>query len=86
MTEKEANEKFGSENVTVYESKFTPLYHSMTSRKPQTVMKLVCQGAEERVVPGGVEIVVATQRAWNGRFLRSGGSETNADSRDVLSL
>jgi len=50
LTEKEANEKFGSENVTVYESKFTPLYHSMTSRKPQTVMKLVCQGAEERVV------------------------------------
>ena len=50
LTEKEATEKFGNDDVTVYESKFTPLYHSMTSRKPQTVMKLVCQGPEERVV------------------------------------
>ena len=50
MTEDEANIKFGFDNVTVYETKFTPLYHSMTTRKPQTVMKLVCQGQEEKVV------------------------------------
>ena len=52
MTEKEAGEKFGSDNVTVYESRFTPLYHSMTTRKPQTVMKLVCHGPEEERVVG----------------------------------
>ena len=50
LTEPEAITQFGKDSVTVYETKFTPLYHSMTSRKPQTVMKLVCEGGEERVV------------------------------------
>ena len=50
LTEKEASEKFGDADITVYETKFTPLYHSMTSRKPATVMKLVCQGGQEKVV------------------------------------
>lgn len=50
LTEKEASEKFGEENLKIYETKFTPLYHSMTTRKPQTVMKLICAGLEEKVV------------------------------------
>jgi len=50
LTEKEASEKFGEENLKIYETKFTPLYHSMTTRKPQTVMKLICAGQEEKVV------------------------------------
>ena len=50
LTEKDASEKFGQENLKIYEAKFTPLYHSMTTRKPQTVMKLICAGQEEKVV------------------------------------
>ena len=50
MTEKEASDKFGSANVRVYKSKFTPLYHALTTRKQQTLMKLVCAGDEEKVV------------------------------------
>jgi len=50
LTEKEAKEKFGEETLSIYETKFTPLYHSMTRRKPQTVMKLVCAGQDEKVV------------------------------------
>jgi len=50
LTEKEACAKFGTEAVTVYETKFTPLYHALTQRKPATVMKLVCRGEDEVVV------------------------------------
>ena len=50
LTEREAKEKFGEENLSIYETKFTPLYHSMTKRKTQTLMKLVCAGEKEKVV------------------------------------
>ena len=50
MTEEEAKTKFGSDNITIYETKFTPMYHAMTARKPATVMKLVCEGEKEKVV------------------------------------
>jgi len=50
LTEEEAKTKFGSDNITIYETKFTPMYHAMTARKPATVMKLVCEGEKEKVV------------------------------------
>uniref|UniRef100_A0A8C5BUS2 Glutathione-disulfide reductase n=1 Tax=Gadus morhua TaxID=8049 RepID=A0A8C5BUS2_GADMO len=40
----------GKDNVKTYTTSFTPMYHSMTSRKSQCVMKLVCVGPEEKVV------------------------------------
>ncbi len=48
MTEKEARQKF--DQVKVYSSSFTPMYHAMTERKQLTKMKLVCAGPEEKVV------------------------------------
>lgn len=50
MTEEEARTKFGSDNIKIYKSKFTPLYHALTTRKQPTLMKLVCSGEEEKVV------------------------------------
>eukprot|EP00092_Neocalanus_flemingeri_P006776 GFUD01007318.1.p1 GENE.GFUD01007318.1~~GFUD01007318.1.p1 ORF type:complete len:461 (+),score=153.13 GFUD01007318.1:107-1489(+) len=50
LTEKEATQQFGEENITVYETKFSPMYHAMTTRKQNTVMKLICKGKEETVV------------------------------------
>jgi len=50
LTEKEAVEQHGKEQVTIYQTKFSPMYHALTTRKQQTVMKLVCVGAEEKVV------------------------------------
>jgi hypothetical protein len=32
MTEKEARSKFGDSEVKIYHSKFTPLYHALTTR------------------------------------------------------
>ena len=49
MTEAQAREKFG-DAVKVYESRFKALYYGIQHRKVQSAMKLVCVGADERVV------------------------------------
>ncbi|CAJ0754126.1 1555_t:CDS:10 [Entrophospora sp. SA101] len=55
LTEPEARNKYGEENVKTYTSKFVNLYNSMTKHKPATAYKLVVVGEEEKVV--GVHIV-----------------------------
>jgi glutathione reductase (NADPH) len=49
LTEAEARARHG-ESVRVYTSGFVPMYHSMTTRKPRTEMKLVTVGPEQRIV------------------------------------
>jgi glutathione reductase (NADPH) len=49
LTEGEAREKHG-DAVKVYQTRFTPMYHALTSHKSRTAMKLVCVGAQEKVV------------------------------------
>jgi glutathione reductase (NADPH) len=36
--------------VKVYAAEFTPLYQALTARKVRTDMKLVCAGAEQKIV------------------------------------
>jgi len=40
--EDEAKEKYDEQYIKTYTSKFTPMFHSITERKPKTFMKLVC--------------------------------------------
>ncbi|WP_303902337.1 glutathione-disulfide reductase [Thiohalomonas denitrificans] len=49
LTETEAREIHG-DAVKVYQTRFTPMYHALTEHKTQTAMKLVCVGAQEKVV------------------------------------
>lgn len=51
LTENEAIDKYGEDNVKVYTSQFTALYQAITEdyRDP-TRMKLVCVGSEEKIV------------------------------------
>ncbi|XPF95036.1 glutathione-disulfide reductase [Colwellia sp. RE-S-Sl-9] len=51
LSEPEAIEKYGEENVKVYTSQFTALYQAITEdyRDP-TRMKLVCLGKEEKII------------------------------------
>lgn len=49
MTEEEARAKHG-EAVRVYQTDFTAMYHALSEHKSRTAMKLVCVGAEEKVV------------------------------------
>ena len=48
-------EKFGKDGIVVYTSNFVNLYHSITTRKPRTLMKLVCAKGTEKVL--GLHII-----------------------------
>jgi glutathione reductase (NADPH) len=55
LTEEEARERFGE--VRIYKSTFTPLRHTLTGAPEKTFMKLVVDGASDRVV--GVHMIGA---------------------------
>ncbi|KAM9330537.1 glutathione reductase, mitochondrial [Gastrophryne carolinensis] len=50
LTEEEAIKAKGRENVKIYTTSFSPMYHAVTKRKTKCVMKLVCVDKEEKVV------------------------------------
>lgn len=49
LSEAEARAAHG-DAVKVYVADFTPMYHAITTRKSRTDMKLVCVGAQERII------------------------------------
>jgi len=49
LTEPEARAQFG-EGVKIYQSEFTAMYSALTSHRQPTRMKLVCAGADEKIV------------------------------------
>ena len=49
LTEGEARKEHG-DAVKIYQTRFTAMYNSMTRHEVKTAMKLVCIGAEEKVV------------------------------------
>jgi glutathione reductase (NADPH) len=55
LSERAARERYGAAEVRVFRSRFVPLYHAMTSAKPNTEMKLVTAGPEQRIV--GLHVV-----------------------------
>ncbi len=50
LTEQEAKDKYGEDDVTVYTSGFTAMYTAVTSHRQPCKMKLVCVGMDETVV------------------------------------
>lgn len=52
LTEPEAKEKFGEENIKIYKTDFTAMYYAMMEPedKGPTSFKLICHGPEEKVV------------------------------------
>ncbi|GAA5901368.1 hypothetical protein JCM8208_001779 [Rhodotorula glutinis] len=52
LTEPEAREKYGDDQIKIYKSTFTALYYSMMDpdHKEPTAMKMICAGPEEKVV------------------------------------
>ncbi len=49
LTEGEARKEHGA-SVKIYQTRFTSMYNAMTQHEVPTVMKLVCIGAQEKVV------------------------------------
>jgi len=50
LTEEQAVERFGTEQVRVYKAAFTPLLHNLTDRKSRTFVKLVVDRKSDRVL------------------------------------
>jgi glutathione reductase (NADPH) len=50
LSEEQARDEHGEESVKVYTTRFTPMYHALTEHKSRTAMKLVCVGAQEKIV------------------------------------
>jgi len=63
LTEHEAVKAHGADNVKIYETRFTPMFHAFTRRKVKCAMKLVVAGEAEKIVgchiigPGADEIM-----------------------------
>lgn len=55
LSEKEAIDKYGKENLKIYETKFTAMYYAMLAEKSPTRYKLICAGQNEKVV--GLHII-----------------------------
>ncbi|WP_312816933.1 glutathione-disulfide reductase [Atlantibacter subterraneus] len=50
LTEPQAREQYGDDQVKVYKSSFTAMYTAVTSHRQLCRMKLVCVGPEEKIV------------------------------------
>ncbi|EEQ97120.1 glutathione reductase, putative, partial [Perkinsus marinus ATCC 50983] len=54
LTEAQAVEKYGKDNLKIYRSRFVNLYYGIfqvePSDKPKTLVKVICTGPEEKVV------------------------------------
>jgi glutathione reductase (NADPH) len=63
LSEHEAVQTHGADNVKVYETRFMPMYHAFTRRKVKCMMKLVVTGETEKIVgchvigPGADELM-----------------------------
>lgn len=50
LTEPQAREQYGDDQVKVYKSSFTAMYTAVTTHRQPCRMKLVCVGPEEKIV------------------------------------
>lgn len=54
LTELEAYKCYG-EDITIYQTEFTPMRFALAAHGPRTTMKMICAGSEEKIV--GIHII-----------------------------
>jgi glutathione reductase (NADPH) len=63
LSEEEARHRYPDEPLRIYKTEFVSMFYALMEVKPRTAMKLVCVGADERVVgchvigPGADEMI-----------------------------
>jgi len=80
LTEAEAREEYGDDNVKVYQSGFTGMFYALGDDKERSVMKLITAGDDERVV--GCHIIGDGADEMLQGFavaIRMGATKTNFD-------
>ncbi|AKG22307.1 glutathione-disulfide reductase [Calothrix sp. 336/3] len=50
LTEAEAKKKYGEDNVTIFRTRFRPMYYTLTGKDEKTMMKLVVETATEKIL------------------------------------
>lgn len=50
LSEEEAIEKYGEDEIKIYRSRFTPMYFALNDYREKCEMKLVCLGKEEKII------------------------------------
>lgn len=76
LTEPQAREQYGDDQVKVYKSSFTAMYTAVTTHRQPCRMKLVCVGSEE-------DCRYSRHWLWYGRNVAGlrGGAEDGATKR-----
>jgi glutathione reductase (NADPH) len=55
LSEQQAKQQYGDKDIAIYQSTFTPMVYALSEHKVPTLMKVICQGENQRVV--GLHIV-----------------------------
>ena len=85
LSEHEARNNYGDDNVTVFNSSFVPMYHAMTEHKPRCDMKIVTVGPEKRVV--GVHVIgPGADEMMQGFAIAVRMGATKADFDDTVAI
>ncbi|RRS09872.1 glutathione-disulfide reductase [Pseudoalteromonas sp. J010] len=85
LTEPEAEEKYGKDNIKVYTSTFAAMYTAVTQHRQPCRMKLVCAGKEEKIV-GLHGIGFAVDEMIQGFAVAMKMGATKADFDSVVAI
>jgi glutathione reductase (NADPH) len=85
LSEESAVAKFGAAAIRVYETEFTPMYYAFSERQPRCSMKLVVEGAEERIV-GCHVIGMGADELLQGFAVAVRMGATKADFDDTVAI
>ena len=81
LTTQEAIDQYGEQNVKVYQSGFTSMYTAVTTHRQPCKMKLVCAGADEKVVGlHGIGYTVDEMIQGFGVAIKMGATKADFDS------
>ncbi len=85
LSEQQALEKYGKENIKIYRSQFTAMYHVLATHRIPSAMKLVCVGAEEKVV-GAHMIGLGADEMLQGFAVAIKMGATKADFDNTMAI
>lgn len=85
LTELEAIESYGKDNLTIYTSQFTSMYTALTSQRQPTRMKLICTGENQKVV-GLHSIGFASDEILQGFAVAMKMGATKADFDSCIAI
>lgn len=81
LTEPEAKEQYGDDDIKVYTSTFAAMYTAVTQHRQPCKMKLVCQGPDEKIVGlHGIGFAVDEMIQGFGVAMKMGATKADFDS------